>query len=138
MIAMARQDHAQPSDRQNLFEAGILHLLGMSDNSDQATTETQGDNPYTSLPDEEEMIKLFEFYRQRDHPFHCITFDLDEIEKRMCSLLVTRFRPDIKERQGMLEVHQLLSLLHAIWASGAQFSDLPWDRRTSLSQEHGR
>lgn len=134
-VAMTGHGSAQPSDdpdRQMAFETGLLPLLGMggtaiADSSDASSEE------HRSLPNDRDMVSLFELYRHRVHPFHSITFDLDQIEKTMCFLVENRFelsQPPCGPR--------FLCLLHAIMATGAQFSDLPLKQRTSLSQKHGK
>ncbi|KAF4813657.1 hypothetical protein CGCSCA5_v008332 [Colletotrichum siamense] len=126
---MARQRSPRSRDdpaRQSAFETGILPLLGISDDTASSAMS------FGSLPSDQEIVRLFEVFRQRAHPFHVITYDLDHIEARACAL-VTSGRVTASECP---EDPRWLCLLHAILATGAQFSELSFHKRLALSQQH--
>lgn len=118
--------------RQSAFETGILPLLGANGNQDTPAAS------FRSLPDDQELVRLFEVYRDRVHPFQGITYNLDLIEKTMCMFMHLRTEIGVEYLPVGLRDYQSLGLLHAILASGAQFSDLPVQTCISLSQKHGR
>jgi len=130
IVSVARPNSAQPqsdNERRAAFETGIFPLLGMN----EASNNEQGPQPGRSdlkLADDQEMIALFSFYRDRVHPFQFVIDDLDEIEKLVCSLV------NRDTEVGQVDNHSLC-LLHAILAAGAQFSDLNNAARVSKSRE---
>ncbi|EEU38509.1 uncharacterized protein NECHADRAFT_98164 [Fusarium vanettenii 77-13-4] len=124
IIALVRRDSVQPpteNERRTAFEAGIFPLLGIDMNAQEGRSPhshlAQDGNPNSSLPDDQEMIELFSFYRDRVHPFSFVLDDLDEIEKMVCSLV----NQDMEAWQCD---STSLCLLHAILAAGAQYSNL--------------
>ncbi|KAI8651900.1 Zn(2)-C6 fungal-type domain-containing protein [Fusarium sp. Ph1] len=131
IIAVARRESIQPqsdSQRREAFETGIFPLLGM-DTSSQQRDLSQVSHPGPSLPEDQEMIQLFNTYRHRVHPSQLVLDDIDEVERMICSLI----NRDSAQRQS--DSH-LLCLLHAILAAGAQFSDLAASTRLNKSQKH--
>ncbi|KAF3802032.1 hypothetical protein GCG54_00012275, partial [Colletotrichum gloeosporioides] len=129
VVNMARQRSPRSRDdpaRQSAFETGILPLLGISDDTASSAMS------FSSLPSDQEIVRLFEVFRQRAHPFHVITYNLDHIEARACAL-VTSGRVAVSECP---EDPWWLCLLHAILATGAQFSELSFHKRLALSQQH--
>lgn len=131
IIAVARRESIQPqsdSQRREAFETGIFPLLGM-DTSSQLRDLSQVSHPGPSLPEDQEMIQLFNTYRHRVHPSQLVLDDIDEVERMICSLI----NQDSAQRQS--DSH-LLCLLHAILAAGAQFSDLAPSTRLKKSQKH--
>ncbi|EXA29169.1 hypothetical protein FOVG_17225 [Fusarium oxysporum f. sp. pisi HDV247] len=124
IIALARGDSVQPpteNERRTAFETGIFPLLGIDMNAQEGRSPhshlAQDGNPNPSLPDNQEMIELFSFYRDRVHPFSFVLDDLDDIEKMVCSLI----NQDMEAWQCD---SPSLCLLHAILAAGAQYSNL--------------
>ncbi|KAK1641483.1 fungal-specific transcription factor [Colletotrichum phormii] len=120
----SREDPA----RQSAFETGILPLLGVSEEANTSVSS------YQSLPNDQDIVRLFEIFRRRVHPFHVITCNLDAIEQRICRLINARGGPDFGSE--LLEDPRWLSLLHAILAAGAQFSDMNLQDRLAMSQRH--
>ncbi|KAH7109035.1 transcription activator-like protein [Dactylonectria macrodidyma] len=124
IIALARRDSVQPpteNERRTAFETGIFPLLGMDMNAQEGRSPhshlAQDGSTNSSLPDDQEMIELFSFYRDRVHPFSFVLDDLDEIEKMVCSLIN-------QDMEGWQCDSPSLCLLHAILAAGAQYSNL--------------
>ncbi|OHE99282.1 fungal specific transcription factor [Colletotrichum orchidophilum] len=133
VVDMVRRRSVRSRDdpaRQSAFETGILPLLGVSE--DIATSISS----YQSLPSDQEIVRLFEIFRRRVHPFHVITCNLDVIEKRICRLVSARSDPDFGNGSESLEDPRWLSLLHAVLAAGAQFSDMNLQDRITVSQRH--
>lgn len=131
IIAVARRESIQPqsdSQRREAFETGIFPLLGM-DTSSQQRGPLQVSPPGPPLPEDQEMIQLFNTYRHRVHPSQLVLDDIDDIEGMVCSLI----NRDSAQRQS--DSH-FLCLLHAILAAGAQFSDLAPSIRLKRSQKH--
>ncbi|KAM5386559.1 hypothetical protein ACJZ2D_000522 [Fusarium nematophilum] len=133
---MTRRDSVQPqaqTQRRAAFETGIFPLLGMDMNIQESrlsgTRVAVAERPTSSLPHDQEMIELFNFYRHRVHPFQFVVDDLDELEKIICSLM----NEDIGT--AGCETH-FLCLLHAILAAGAQFSDSIPSTRIPKVQRH--
>ncbi|KAK1690586.1 fungal-specific transcription factor [Colletotrichum godetiae] len=120
----SREDPA----RQSAFETGILPLLGVSEEANTSVSSCQ------SLPSDQDIVRLFELFRRRVHPFHVITYNLDAIEQRICRLINARRGPNFGSES--LEDPRWLSLLHAILAAGAQFSDMNLQDRLAMSQRH--
>lgn len=133
VVTMARRRSVQSRDdpaRQSAFETGILPLLGVSkdDNSSMLS--------YQSLPDEQEIVRLFEHFCRRVQPFHGIVYNLDAIEEKICRLINTKIGANCRNYPELLEDSRWLSLLHAILAAGAQFSDMDLEQRTIVAQRH--
>lgn len=126
--------------RRQAYETGILPLLGLENEQDVSNPTPQFDYEflYSSLPSDQDMVSLFETHRLRCHPFHIVTYDIDRIQSKLCNLINARKKasePGTAQLQGDL---RWICLLHAILAAGAQSSDLPLERRLSLSQNHSK
>lgn len=136
-----RRSSATPEDpnRTIAFQSGILPLLGASarEQAPVALLDTRA-ALYRSFPDNQLVLELFEVYRVRVHPFNGITYNLDEIEKQLCVFLSDRETGTVDNAPQSLHECQWTCLLHAILASGAQFSDLPSERRSPVSQNHSK
>ncbi|EXF75609.1 fungal specific transcription factor [Colletotrichum fioriniae PJ7] len=131
VIGMIRRRSIRSRDdpaRQSAFETGILPLLGVNEEADTSVSS------YQSLPSDQEIVRLFELFRRRVHPFHVITSNLDTIEQRICQLFNARGGSNIGSES--LEDPRWLSLIHAIMAAGAQFSDMNLRDRLAVSQRH--
>ncbi|KAL6922714.1 hypothetical protein FSST1_006740 [Fusarium sambucinum] len=130
IISLARQNNVQQqsdNERRAAFETGIFPLLGINEATDNNETPHSGLSDL-KLADDQDMIALFSFYRDRVHPFQFVIDDLSEIEELVCSLVTRNIE------YGKLDNHNLC-LLHAILAAGAQFSDLSAAARASKSRE---
>lgn len=140
IVTIARRNSPPLSgdpDRRSAFETGILPLLGLSEACMLSQMpEAQGSSSYSTFPNDQDLINLFECYRCRVHPFSFITYDLDQIEKKLCLFINIRSKSDTAARSAEHNDSRWLCLLHAIVASGAQFSDMPLERRISLSKNH--
>ncbi|KAK9783578.1 hypothetical protein SCAR479_00137 [Seiridium cardinale] len=124
--------------RRNAYEDGILLLLGLGGDKDALNLVPPVDSEviYNSLPSNQDMVSLFEIYQLRYHPFHMVTYDIDGIQRKLCTLINNR-RQSVASRASSGQVDlRWVCLLHAIFAAGAQSSDLPLERRLSLSQRH--
>ncbi|KAI3550016.1 fungal specific transcription factor [Colletotrichum abscissum] len=131
VIGMIRRRSIRSRDdpaRQSAFETGILPLLGVNEEVNTSVSS------YQSLPSDQEIVRLFELFRRRVHPFHVITFNLDTIEQRICQLINARRGSNLGSES--FEDPRWLSLLHAIMAAGAQFSDMNLQDRLAVSQRH--
>lgn len=130
IISVTRPNSAQPqsdNERCAAFETGIFPLLGMNETSNSEQSPRPG-RPDLKLADDQEMITLFSFYRDRVHPFQFVIDDLAEIEELVCSLI----NRDTEVAQ--VDNHSLC-LLHAILAAGTQFSDMNTAARVRKSRE---
>lgn len=135
VVNMVRRRSVRSRDdpaRQSAFETGILPLLGVSEETRTSILS------YPSLPSDQEIVRLFELFRRRVHPFHVITCNLDSIEENICQLVNARSDPTFESEFESLNDPRWLSLLHAILASGAQFSDMCLQDRILTSQRHSR
>lgn len=133
VVNMVRRRSIRSRDdsvRQSAFETGILPLLGVS-KDDHASIL-----PYQSLPSDQEIVRLFEHFRRRVHPFHVILYNLDSLEEKICRLINTTNETQSGNRGVSLEDSHWLSLLHAVLAAGAQFSDMNLQQRTVIVQRH--
>lgn len=133
VVNMVRRRSIRSRDdpaRQSAFETGILPLLGVRKDDPTSTLS------YQSLPNDQEIVRLFEDFRRRVHPFHVIMYNLDDIEGRICRLINRTDGTKSKNCTGSLEDSRWLSLLHAILAAGAQFSDMELQQRTIVAQRH--
>jgi hypothetical protein len=130
IISVARPNSAQPqsdNERCAAFETGIFPLLGMNEASNREQSPRSGRSDL-KLADDQEIITLFSFYRDRVHPFQFVIDDLAIIEKLICSLI------NHDTEVGQVDNHSLC-LLHAILAAGAQFSDMNTVARVRKSRE---
>ncbi|KAH6649036.1 hypothetical protein BKA67DRAFT_576609 [Truncatella angustata] len=125
-------------ERRNAYEKGILPLLGLEDDEGVPTALPHFDNEvlYNSLPSDQDMVSLFETHRLRCNPFHIITYDIEEVQSKLCNLINTRKKAGATMGAQLQGDLRWVCLLHAILAAGAQSSDLPLERRLSLSQSH--
>lgn len=126
------------SDHRTAFGLGILPLLGAVE-AESGTAEADGawKSTLAVLDVERGVLDLFQSYRRNVHPFHAIPFDLDEIEKKFCLLL--NLRDTCGEQAGEagpVRDPNWLCLLNAILAAGAQASEMPLERRISMSRLH--
>lgn len=133
VVGMARRRSIRSRDdpaRQSAFETGILPLLGVTkdDNSSMFS--------YQSLPSDQEIVRLFEHFRRRVQPFHVIMYNLDTVEEKVCRLINATVDDKRRNCPESLEDSRWLSLLHAILAAGAQFSDMDLQQRTAVAQRH--
>ncbi|KAI1387611.1 c6 zinc finger domain-containing protein [Hypoxylon trugodes] len=126
-----------PSDRA-AFETGVLPLLGVNEATSTEQLMTVLENALLSsfLSVEQDVYALFRSYKHRVHPFHSIPLDLDQMEKRLCAIIEFRHSPGTDVGLDVNKIPRWLCLLHAVLAYGAQFSDMPLERRFSLSHEH--
>ncbi|KAI0379683.1 c6 zinc finger domain-containing protein [Hypomontagnella monticulosa] len=126
-----------PSDR-SAFERGILPLLGAIEYDTGAIHPTATFHAFLHdlLSVEQNVYVLLHSYRHRVHPFHSIPLDLDLMEKRLCAIIEFRHNPAAEVGLEMDKTPPWLCLLHAILAYGANFSELPPERRYCLTQEH--
>lgn len=119
------------------FDTGVLPLLGVNEhpNAAQWTATSNGLlNDFLSI--EQDVYALFHSYKHRVHPFHSIPLDVDQMERRLCAIIEFRHNPGTDVGLETDKVPQWLCLLHAVLASGAQFSEVSLERRFSLSREH--
>lgn len=121
-------------ERQTAFETGVLPLLGIDGDDFRASDGTSATLKPEMAASNRDIIGLFEAYRTRVHPFHHITYDLGVLEERLCLYLrsITVGEKDLPEDRGFL------CLLYATLASGAQFCDLPTERRLSLCKTYSK
>jgi hypothetical protein len=125
----------EDQERQAAFETGVLPLLGLN-------TELSSTPPSSALSNvqlaasNQDIIRLFETYRTRVHPFHYITYDLERVEEKLCQFIGSSNTSSGARIGALPEDLRWLGLLHAILAAGAQFCDLPTERRTSLCRTH--
>lgn len=135
VVDMVRRRSVRSRDdpaRQSAFETGILPLLGVSKDDGASTLSHQ------PLPSEQEIVRLFEHFRRRVQPFHVIMYNLDAIEEKTCRLINTTADEKCGNCPESLHDSRWLSLLQAILAAGAQFSDMDLQQRTIASQRHSR
>lgn len=133
VVTMARRRSVQSRDdpaRQSAFETGILPLLGVSKDDNASMLS------YQSLPGDQEIVSLFEHFCRRVQPFHGIVYNLEAIEEKICRLINTTTGTNCRNCPEPLEDSRWLSLLHAILAAGAQFSDMDLEQRTIVAQRH--
>ncbi|KAI0108454.1 c6 zinc finger domain-containing protein [Daldinia grandis] len=125
-------------DDRSAFETGVLPLLGM--NEEHISTDLPiapfGGFLNDFLSVEQDVYALFQSYKSRVHPFNTIPIDLDQLEKRLCAIIELRHNPGAEVGLEVDRVPRWLCLLHAVLASGAQFSEFPLKRRSFLSREH--
>lgn len=128
------------SELRHAYETGILPLLGLEGEGDVSTLLPHFDYQalYDSLPSDQDMVSLFEAHRLRCNPFHIITYDLEDIESKLCALINNRKRGGATAAERPQDDLRWVCLLHAILAAGAQSSDLPLEHRLSLSQNHSK
>lgn len=133
VVNMVRRRSIRSRDdpaRQSAFETGILPLLGVSKDDNASILS------YQSLPSDQEIVRLFEHFRRRVQPFHVIMYNLNAIEEKICRLIYTTNDTEYRSCPEPLEDYRWLSLLHAILAAGAQFSDMDLQQRTIVTQRH--
>lgn len=150
ILAIAREDSPQPRDddasRRDVLENAVMPLLGMA-SMDEAGMEhgqqevSRDKDPYADLPGDRELLNLFLIYRDRVHSFQLIIDDLDEVESELCAIVDERAgRGAAGEPQQYQQVssdrNRFLCVLHAILATGAQFSDMPPSDRSTISHRH--
>ncbi|KUI65943.1 hypothetical protein VM1G_02148 [Cytospora mali] len=152
LLAIAREHSPQPRDddasRRDVLENAMRPLLGMA-SMDEAGLESghhgasRNDDPYADLPGDQELLNLFSVYRIRVHPFQLIIDDLDAVEGELCAIINQRAGSSFAEKsqprqQVSTDRRRFLSLLHAILATGALFSEIPDNERSVISQRHVR
>lgn len=132
-LGSSRSDNPQRS----AYENGVLPLLGLETDNEDATLMTHANAKilYDSLPSNQDMIRLFETHRLRCHPFHIITYNINELQTKLSKLIISRNDPAYLASIQSQDV-RWICLLHAIFAAGAQASDLPLEQQTNLSDRH--
>ena len=85
---------------------------------------------------------FFNFYKTLAHPFNPILLDIEQFELDICEYLNGHANGEfteksISQRWSSWKSIDLIGLILAVLASGAHFSNLGHDRRTSLIQEYG-
>jgi hypothetical protein len=134
-LGSSRSDNPQRS----AYENGVLPLLGLETDNEDATLMTHANAKilYDSLPSNQDMIRLFETHRLRCHPFHIITYNINELQTKLSKLIISRNDPAYLASIQSQDV-RWICLLHAIFAAGAQASDLPLEQQTNLSDRHSK
>ncbi|KAI9727008.1 MAG: hypothetical protein M1834_008590 [Cirrosporium novae-zelandiae] len=89
------------------------------------------------LPDQKEVLRLFQFYRNLAFPFNPILVDIDGFESDLCIYLEDLATNKFGEHAAERPIAQI-GLLLATLASGAQFSDMNHHDRMSSSQDFAR
>ncbi|KAL4863534.1 hypothetical protein BDV12DRAFT_202008 [Aspergillus spectabilis] len=96
------------------------------------------------LPQRDEVLKFFHFYRVCAHPFNPILIDVDKFESDICLYLGAYASGEVRDRNNISDqwasgkaVGQI-SLLLATLAAGAHFSDLENPQRSELCQDFAR
>ncbi|GIJ91441.1 hypothetical protein Asppvi_010406 [Aspergillus pseudoviridinutans] len=96
------------------------------------------------LPQREEILKFFHFYRTSAHPFNPILVDIDGFELFLCHFLTSYASGELRDHDKVSErwssdrsVGQI-SLLLAALASGAHYSDLENPERSEKYQSFAR
>ncbi|ETS88143.1 hypothetical protein PFICI_01971 [Pestalotiopsis fici W106-1] len=132
-LSSSRSDNPQRS----AYENGVRPLLGLeTDNEDSPSLPRVNTKIlYESLPGNQDMIRLFETHRLRCHPFHIITYNIEELQTKLSKLIVSRNNSTNLPNTQAQDL-RWICLLHAIFAAGAQASDLPLEQQTSLSDRH--
>lgn len=124
------------SAHRTAFSLGILPLLGAGSETDNAATDGAWRGTLAQLSTEHGALDLFLWYRRQVHPFYAIPLDVDDIEKKFCLLL--NLCDDSGGGGGPEPVRDpnWLCLLNAILAAGAQASEMPLERRLTMSRLH--
>ncbi|KAL4949837.1 fungal-specific transcription factor domain-containing protein [Aspergillus filifer] len=96
------------------------------------------------LPHRDEVLKYFHYYRTSAYPFNPILVDVDKFESDICVYLAAYASGELRDRSKISEqwasgrsIGQI-SLLLAILAAGAHFSDLENPQRSELCQDFAR
>lgn len=124
------------SAHRTAFSLGILPLLGAGSETSSSATDGAWRGTLAQLSAEHGVLDLFLWYRRQVHPFHAIPLDLDDIEKKFCLLLNLCDSSGGGTGPEPARDPYWLCLLNAILAAGAQASEMPLERRLSMSRLH--
>ncbi|KAL2849874.1 hypothetical protein BJY01DRAFT_210432 [Aspergillus pseudoustus] len=96
------------------------------------------------LPNRDEVLKFFHFYRICAYPFNPILIDIDKFESDICLYLSAYASGELRERDKISDSWSStksvghVSLLLATLGAGAHFSDLENPQRAELCQDFAR
>lgn len=124
------------SAHRTAFSLGILPLLGAGSETSGSVTEGAWRGTLAQLSAEHGALDLFLWYRRQVHPFYAIPLDVDDIEKKFCLLLNLCDSSGGGTGPEPARDPNWLCLLNAILAAGAQASEMPLERRLSMSRLH--
>ena len=128
--------HTDSSDHRKAFGLGIFPLLGAGAESGAVETDGAWKETLALLSVECGVLELFQSYRRNVHPFHALPLDLDDMENKFCVLLNLRDSQGEGSEAMPARDPNWLCLLNAILAAGAQASEMPLERRVSMSRRH--
>ena len=88
------------------------------------------------------ILSFFNFHKTLAHPFNPILLNIDQFELDICEYLNGYANGQFTEKSisqqwSSKKAVDLIGLILVVLASGAHFSNLDHDRRTSLLQEYG-
>ncbi|XHG08028.1 hypothetical protein AWENTII_011156 [Aspergillus wentii] len=96
------------------------------------------------LPQRNEVLKYFHFYRTSAYPFNPILVDIDRFESDLCGYLNALAAGELRDANCVSDRWATdksighISLLLATLASGVHFSDIEHPHRSELGQEFAR
>ncbi|KAH8799168.1 hypothetical protein F5884DRAFT_863844 [Xylogone sp. PMI_703] len=96
-------------------------------------------NPDQYLPEDQEIIELFQDYRYKWHVYMPIICDFDEFELQLCTWLEKRAKRKANQnRKDHTSDIAWVGLLSAVLASWCQFSNMSFTERQQKSQTYAR
>lgn len=154
LLAIAREHNSQTygvnddAGRGDVLENAVMPLLGVAgmEHSSRLGTPSLSEDLYADLPRDRELLTLFAIYRTRVHPFQRILGDMDAVESELCAIISERAVSNrrhsadaeaSRQEPAVPNRRRFLCLLHAILATGGQFSDLTVGDRSTISRRHG-
>ncbi|KAI9743775.1 MAG: hypothetical protein M1818_002509 [Claussenomyces sp. TS43310] len=136
-------DHQSSSRRRGNVENGIMPMLGLKEPSRAYPFLPLDPSPsrlsiHDALPSDREVIKFFQCHRSQIHPFTPNIADIERFEVELCTYLENRPKWRRPPSSPPTDPAFLgwLALLYALLASGAQFSDLPYQQRSSIAHSY--
>ncbi|KAF2813169.1 uncharacterized protein BDZ99DRAFT_250993 [Mytilinidion resinicola] len=95
--------------------------------------------PDQALPEDREVVRLFEIYRSQVHSYTPIISDIEELEVKICTYLEERRCRKRKQQQPAHDRHMMwFGLVFAVLASACQFSEATYATRQQRSQAYVR
>ncbi|OQD80076.1 hypothetical protein PENANT_c039G11444 [Penicillium antarcticum] len=123
---------------------GLQNTFSIYPFMDQKTPHDRWKSLLSVLPQRNEVLKFFHYYRITAYPFNPILADMDRFESDLCTYLNAHASGELRDQGRITERWATdksighISLLLATLAAGAHYSDIDYPERLELATNFAR